>query len=68
MNKREKEQMKKVFETLADVFDTLESQADSDIDHFEDEEEERECVPVQYSARKVNEAMNKLERMIWGAV
>lgn len=45
---------------LQDAFDTLESQADSDLDHFEDEEEERECAPMQYAARKIMAAMQAL--------
>jgi len=50
----------KLLEILRDVHDTLESQADSDIDHFEDDDEERECAPVQYAARRVMEVMDLL--------
>jgi len=46
---------------LRDVHDTLASESDSDIDHFEDDEEEREGAPVQYAARKVMEVMDMLK-------
>ena len=46
---------------LRDVHDTLSSESDSDIDHFEDDEEEREGAPVQYAARKVMEVMDMLK-------
>jgi hypothetical protein len=45
---------------LRDVHDTLSSESDSDLDHFEDDEEEREGAPVQYAARKVMEVMDML--------
>jgi len=45
---------------LRDVHDTLSSESDSDIDHFEDDEEEREGAPVQYAARKIMEVMDML--------
>jgi len=46
---------------LRDVHDTLSSESDSDIDHFEDDDEEREGAPVQYAARKVMEVMDMLK-------
>lgn len=46
---------------LRDVHDTLSSESDSDIDHFEDDEKEREGAPVQYAARKVMEVMDMLK-------
>lgn len=46
---------------LRDVHDTLASESDSDIDHFEDDDEEREGAPVQYAARKVMEVMDMLK-------
>jgi hypothetical protein len=46
---------------LREVHDVLESTTDSDLDHFEDEEEEREAVPVQYAARKLFQAIQLLE-------
>lgn len=52
---------------LRDVHDTLASQADSDIDHFEDDDEEREGAPVQYAARKVMEVMDMLKAAAPGA-
>ena len=42
---------------LQQAFDALEATADSDIDHFEDEEEEVEAEPAQYACRKIIEAM-----------
>ena len=50
-----------LLEILRDVHDTLASESDSDIDHFEDDEEEREGAPVQYAARKVMEVMDMLK-------
>ena len=46
---------------LRDVHDTLASESDSDIDHFENDDEEREGAPVQYAARKVMEVMDILK-------
>lgn len=43
---------------LQQAFDALEATADSDIDMFEDEEEEAEAVPAQYACRKIMEAMD----------
>lgn len=45
---------------LAQAHDALDGMADSDIDHFEDDEEEAEAVPAQYAARKVMEAIQLL--------
>jgi len=45
---------------LQQAFDALEATADSDIDHFEDEEEEAEAVPAQYACRKIMQAMELL--------
>lgn len=53
--------MKAVIDVLQDAFDVLESQADSDLDFFEDEEEEKECAPMQYSARKIMLAICMLQ-------
>lgn len=49
---------------LRDVHDTLSSETDSDIDHFEDDEEEREGAPVQYAARKVMEVVDMLKAAV----
>ena len=46
---------------LQQAFDALEATADSDIDAFEDEEEEAEAVPAQYACRKIMEAMGLLK-------
>jgi hypothetical protein len=45
---------------LQQAFDALEATADSDIDTFEDEEEEAQAVPAQYACRKIMEAMGML--------
>ena len=45
---------------LQQAFDALEATADSDIDTFEDEDEEAEAVPAQYACRKIMEAMDLL--------
>lgn len=50
-----------LLEILRDVHDTLASESDSDIDHFEDDDEEREGAPVQYAARKVMEVIDMLK-------
>lgn len=50
-----------VISILQDAFDALESTTDSDLDHFEDDEEERECAPMQYAARKIMEAICALK-------
>ena len=42
---------------LQQAFDALEATADSDLDHFEDEDEEAEAVPAQYACRKIMEAL-----------
>ena len=45
---------------LQQAFDALESTSDSDLDYFEDEEEEAEAVPMQYACRKIMQAMQLL--------
>lgn len=45
---------------LQQAFDALEATADSDVDTFEDEEEEAQAVPAQYACRKIIEAMGLL--------
>ena len=45
---------------LQQAFDALEAQADSDIDTFEDDEEEAEAVPAQYACRKIMEVIDVL--------
>lgn len=50
-----------LLEILRDVHDTLASESDSDIDHFENDDEEREGAPAQYAARKVMEVMDMLK-------
>lgn len=56
MNKQDK-----ALALLQQAFDALEATADSDIDHFEDEEEEAEAAPAQYACRKIIEAMDILK-------
>jgi hypothetical protein len=48
---------KKVLKLLQQAFDALEEISDSDIDYFEDEDEEAEGAPAQYACRKIMEAM-----------
>ena len=67
MNVREKARLERLAQLLTDAHDVLEGMADSDIDHFEDEDEEREAVPAQYAARKVMEAVQGIENMLGGA-
>ena len=45
---------------LQQAFDALEATTDSDIEDFDDEEEEAEAVPAQYACRKIMEAMDLL--------
>lgn len=59
-NKKEPMPHPNLIALLEDAFDALESTADSDISHFEDEEDERECAPAQYAARKIREAIAML--------
>ncbi len=42
---------------LQEAFDALEAIADSDIDDFDNEEEEADAAPAQYACRKIMEAM-----------
>jgi hypothetical protein len=49
---------------LQQAFDALEATADSDIDDFEDEEEEAQAVPAQYACRKIMEAMQLLRKQL----
>ena len=51
----------KAIALLQQAFDALETTGDSDIDDFEDEEEEAEYVPVQYACRKIIEAIGILQ-------
>ncbi|MFN8994568.1 MAG: hypothetical protein ACK5X3_13025 [Pseudomonadota bacterium] len=51
----------KALTLLQQAFDALEATADSDIDDFEDEEEEAQAVPAQYACRKIMEAMQMLK-------
>lgn len=53
---------KKARALLQQAFDALESMTDSDIDHFECEEEEAEYAPTQYAARKIMEALGLLKQ------
>jgi hypothetical protein len=49
---------------LQQAFDALEATADSDIDDFDDEEEEAQAVPAQYACRKIMEAMQLLRKQL----
>jgi hypothetical protein len=48
---------KEILKLLQQAFDALEAVSDSDLDHYEDEEEEAESAPEQYACRKIMEAM-----------
>lgn len=52
---------------LQQAFDALEATTDSDIEDFDDEEEEAEAVPAQYACRKIMEAMDLLRAANRGA-
>ena len=54
---------KKVTDLLQQAFEALEATADSDLDYFEDEDEEAEAVPTQYAARKIMQAMEEIGRL-----
>ena len=45
---------------LQQAFDALEATADSEIDHFEDEDEAAMAVPMQYACRKIMAAIRLL--------
>lgn len=47
---------------LQKAFDALESMSDSDMDYFEDEEDEAENAPVQYAARLIMKVIMDLEK------
>ena len=51
----------KAIALLQQAFDALETTGESDIDDFEDEEEEAEYAPVQYACRKIIEAIGILQ-------
>ena len=51
----------KAIALLQQAFDALETTGDSDIDDFEDEEEEAEYAPAQYACRKIIEAIGILQ-------
>ena len=54
---------KKVTDLLQQAFEALEATADSDLDYFEDEDEEAEAVPTQYAARKIMQAREEIDRL-----
>lgn len=51
----------KAIQLLQQAFDALDGMSDTDLDYFEDEEEEAEAVPAQYACRKIMEAMELLK-------
>lgn len=53
---------KKIIKTLQKAFDALEGMSDSDLDFFEDEEEEAEYAPAQYAARLIMSVIQDLEK------
>ncbi len=46
---------------LMQAHDALDGLSDSEINHFEDEDDEREMAPEQYAARKIMEAAQLIE-------
>ena len=46
---------------LQQAFDALLATADSDMDDFEDEQDEAEAAPAQYAGRKIMEAMGLMK-------
>lgn len=52
-----------VLRYLTDAHDALEGMSDSDIDHFETDEEEAEGAPAQFAARRVMQALHMLSTM-----
>lgn len=55
----------KIAAALNAAHDALESMSDSDIDHFESDEDELEGAPAQFAARKIAEALQELG--VWPA-
>jgi hypothetical protein len=51
---------------LSTAHDVLASTCDSDLDHFENDEEEMEGAPVQYAARTLMQAIDSLDPLIPG--
>lgn len=47
-------------ELLRQAFDALDATGDSDIDYFDDEDEEAEAAPMQFAARKIMAAIQLL--------
>jgi hypothetical protein len=56
-------QTNKALGLLQQAFDALAATSDSDIDTFEDEEEEAQAVPEQYACRKIMEAIGLLRQV-----
>lgn len=51
-------------EKLRRAHDALAGIADTDLDHFEDEEEEIEAVPAQYAARTIFAAIDDIDALL----
>lgn len=51
-------------EKLRRAHDVLAGMADTDLDHFEDEEEEIEAVPAQYAARTIFAAIDDIDTLL----
>lgn len=66
MNRNEYATLQMLNEKLSQVFDTLESQSDSDLDFFESDDEEREGAPCQWAAKNIFEIQNYIEEMLDG--
>lgn len=64
MNRKEYDKLQIIHQKLNLVFDLLESQSDSDLDYFEEEADEIECAPLQYSARQIMQSLEMIEAMM----
>lgn len=64
MNRKEFDRLQVIHDKLNLVFDILESQSDSDLDYFEEEADELECAPLQYSAKQLLQAVEMIEAMM----
>jgi hypothetical protein len=53
--------MNENIKNLQKAFDALESLSDTDLDYFEDEEEEAMYAPVQYATRLIMKVIMNLE-------
>lgn len=53
---------KQIIKKLQKVFDALEALSDTDLDCFDNDEEEAEYAPVQYASRMIMSVIMELEK------